>query len=51
MIEINVVQKEAKSVDEVEVMVVDKVGITTTIIPTTTTRKEKDQQEVIEEAI
>ena len=51
VIETNMAEAEVEAVDEVEVVVVDEVGITTTIIPTATTRKGKAQHEAVEEAI
>ena len=51
MTETNVAEAEVEAVDEVEIALVDKVGTTTTIIPTATTRKGKAQHEVVEEAI
>lgn len=50
-IETNVAEAEVEAMDEVEVAVVDKAGITTTTIPTTTMRKEKAQHEAVEESI
>ncbi|KAJ4717099.1 Retrovirus-related Pol polyprotein from transposon TNT 1-94 [Melia azedarach] len=50
MIETNVVEVEVEVKDKVEAVVVDEVGIITTII-STTMRKEKAQHEVVEETI
>ena len=51
MIETNVADAKVEAVDDVEVAVMDEVGITATTIPTTTTRKGKAQHEALEEAI
>lgn len=45
---INVAEVEVELEDEVDIVVVDEVGITTTI---PTMKEEKVQQEVVEEAI